>query len=245
MIRSFLGPACLLGTFLLSACEKQTVDVNLHGVNYTGDTFSYWVMDPTNPERGSGGELIDPFGAGGTLCCATLPRKWQPGIKLTIRTTHWLKERPDGSLPEVKKEHVVEVPKYVDGKPGELWVLRNADESVSVVSSDLQPDHVQWPGKVKGWPVASLEYRRERWELFRKHEEGGVRLFLSALAELAEDPEKHTKEEWAHTKKYNPSELIGFSGHGDPKYRDFLRKQHEEGLERSRKLLKNVMDARP
>lgn len=184
MIRLLLVLVSMLAASLLSACEKPIVDVNLHGVNYTDNAFTYVVMDPENPEGGSGGELIDPFGAGGTMCCAKLPRKWQPGIKLQIRTTQWLQQRPAETLVEVKKMHIAEVPKYADGNPGELWVLLNADESVSVVSSDLQPDHAQWPGKVKGWPVPSIEYQRERWELYRKHEEGGVRLYLSALTEL-------------------------------------------------------------
>lgn len=245
MIRSCLMLAFLLGASLLSACAKPTVDVNIHGVNYTGETFSYWVMDPVNPEQGSGGELIDPFGAGGALCCATLPRKWNPGIKLTVRSTHWLKEQPDGSLPEVEQVHVVAVPKYIDGKPGELWILRNADRSVSVVSSDFQPDHAQWPGKVKGWPVASLEYRRERWELLRKHEEEGVTLYLSFLDDLKQDPEKRAKEAWEHTKKYYPSELKEFSGPSDPKYHAWLGKHYQEGLKRSQTLLKNIMDAKP
>lgn len=245
MIRSSFVLAFLLGVSLMSACAKPTVGVNLHGVNYTGDTFSYWVMDPANPEQGSGGELIDPFGAGGTMCCATLPRKWRPGIKLTVRTTHWLKAHPDGSLPEVKQVHVVEIPKYIDDKPGELWVLRNADGSLSVVSSDLQPDHAQWPGNVKGWPVPSLEYQRERWELYRKHEADGVELYLSLLDDLRKAPEKAAKESWDHTKQYYPSELAEFSGPEDPKYRHYLIRHYEEGLERSRHLLKQVMDARP
>jgi hypothetical protein len=245
MIRASLVPVCLFGALLLSACEKPTVDVNLHGVNYTRDTFSYRVMDPVNPNQGSGGELIDPFGAGGTTCCATLPRKWRPGIKLEVRTIHWLKARPDGSLREVKQVHVVDVPQYVDGKPGELWVLRNADESVSVVSSDFQPDHTQWPGKVKGWPIPSLEYQRERWELFRKHEADGVKSYLSALAELKDNPDKRAREAWEVTKRYYPSDLVGFSGPSDPKYRDSLRKEYEEGLARSRVWLKNIMDEKP
>jgi hypothetical protein len=245
MIRWLLVPAFVIAASLLSACGKSTVDVSLHGVNYTVDPFTYMVMDPVDPEKISGGEHIDSFSAGGTTCCATLPRKWRPGIKLQIRTTHWLKARPDGSLPEIKQAHVVEVPKYVDGKPGELWVLRNADGSVGVVSSDFQPDHAQWPGKVKGWPVPSLEYQRERWELFRKYEADGLSSFLAAAADLAADPEKHSKKTWAHTQQYYPDELVGFSGPDDPKYRQFLKKQYEADVERSRQLLKNVMDAKP
>jgi hypothetical protein len=151
--RTALLQTCLICSLLLVACGKQTVNVNLHGVNYSGETFTYSVADPATPENAAGGELIDPFGAGGTICCATLPSKWRPGIKLQVRTTHWLKKLPDGSLPEVKQVNLLEVPRYVDDKPGELWVLRGGDGNVSILSTDFQPDHAQWPGKVKGWPI--------------------------------------------------------------------------------------------
>lgn len=148
-------------------------------------------------------------------------------------------------MPEVKQKHVVEVPRYVDGKPGELWVLRNADGSVSVVSSDLQPDHARWPGKVKGWPVPSLEYQRERWELFRKHEEGGVRLYISLLKKLKEDPEGQLTESWNYAKEHYPEDVAVFTGPNDPKYMISLKKEYDEGLKRSQRLLKDVMDAKP
>jgi hypothetical protein len=245
MIRAFVVVVSMLGASLLSACEKSTVAVNLHGVNYTDNSFSYVVMDPGNPAGDAGGELIDPFGAGGTMCCAELPRTWRQGIKLQIRTTQYLQQRPTEKVVEAKKLHVVEVPKYIDGKPGELWVLLNADESVSVVSSDLQPDHAQWPGKVKGWPVPSVEYRRERWELLRKNEEMYVKIFLDSIEEMAKDPEKYAREAWEHTQKNRPKDLINFSGSNDPKYHELLRRQDKEGLELSKRSLKNLMDARP
>ena len=245
MIRSLLLPAFLLGASLLSGCGKSTVSVSLHGVNYTVEPFTYMVVDPVDPDKINGGEHIDSFSAGGTTCCATLPRIWRPGTKLTVRTIHWLKARPDGSLPEVKQVHVVEVPQYADGKPGELWVLRNADGSVGVISSDFQPDHAQWPGKVKGWPVPSLEYQRERWELYRKYEADGLASFLHAAADLEANPEKHSKKTWAFTQQHYPADLAGFSGPDDPKYRQFLKAQYKADVERSRQLLKNVMDAKP
>lgn len=245
MIRLLLILVSMLGVSLLSGCQKSTVDVNLHGVNYTDNSFSYVVMDPENPAGGAGGELIDPFGAGGTMCCAKLPRKWQPGIKLQIRTTQYIQQRPAETVVEAKKLHVVEVPKYIDGTPGELWVLLNGDESVSVVSSDLQPDHAQWPGKVKGWPVPSIEYQRERWELYRKHEEMYVRLYVSFLEELGRDPKSRAQQAWDHSKEHDPLEIAGFAGPNDQSYHALLKKQYEEGLEHSRKSLKAVMEARP
>jgi hypothetical protein len=238
---------CLLAASLLAACSESTLNVNLHGVNYSGETFSYAVGDPATPDQLSGGELIDPFGAGGTTCCASLPKEWRPGIKLHVRTTYWTEGRVNGEnkISEFKNVRVVDVPPYVEGKPGELWVLREADGGVSVVSSDFQPDHPKWPGKVKGWPVPSLAYQRERWELYRKHEQGGVDLFSSLLKQLKDSPEAHAREAWEYAKKNDPSEIKDFSGPDDPRYVVFLREDYKLSLERSKLLLENVMKARP
>jgi hypothetical protein len=230
---------------LLTACEKPTADVNIHGVNYCGETFSYHVSDPIKPDATGGGELIDPFGAGGTTCCISLPNKWRPGIKLLVRTTRWLAQRADGSLPEVKEEHLVEVPPYVDGKPGELWVVWAADGGVGVISSDFQPDHPKWPGKVKAWPAPSLEYQRERWEILRNHEAEGVELFLSLLAKLEKSPETEAREAWDYAKKQEPKSIRGFAGPDDPTYVIALRKEYMDGLAESRRRLKSVMEAKP
>lgn len=236
---------CVVGPLFLGGCEKPTVNVNLHGVNYSGETFSYDVADPATPDKAAGGELIDPFGAGGTTCCITLPKKWHPGIKLQVRTKHWLKKLPDGSLPEIKQVYLVDVPRYVDDRPGELWVLREVSGNVSVISSDYQPDHVKWPGKVKGWPVPSLEYQRERWEVYRKHEAGGVRLFQELLDELEKSPDARAKDAWEHATQYKPDTIKNFSGPHDPKYRAKLKQEYEDGLEHSRLRLKQIMEARP
>lgn len=236
---------CLATVSLLCACEKSTVGVNLHGVNYSGHTFSYVVSDPAKPESGSGGELIDPFGAGGMTCCVTLPKVWRPGIKLQVKTTYWWEEGPDRKIHEVKGEQVVDVPSYVDGKPGELWVLREANGKVSVVSSDFQPDHPKWPGKVKGWPVPSLAYQRERWELLRKHQQTYVDTYLQLLDELERAPNKRSHEAWTHALEHEPKTLRDFSGSQDPRYLKYLKNRYEVGLAESREELSGLMETRP
>lgn len=235
----------VLTASVICGCAKQTVGVDVHGVNYSGNEFSYLLVNPSDPDRSSVGERIDPFAAGGTTCCYPLPKQWRPGIKVQIRTRTWLPKDPDGELPEVKEEHVAEVPPYVDGKPGELWVVREGDGSVSVVSSDFQPDHPKWPGKLRGWPVPSLEYRRERWELFKKYEEGGVQLYLSMLDELKREPVRRAREDWNFAKEHDPQSISSFSGPDDPRYLLSLKKEYEEGLERSKASLKNIMEAKP
>ena len=246
-IRSLLiATVCVLGAPVLVACAKPTtVGVEIHAVNYSGDDFSYVLVDPSNPNTASGGETIAPYAAGGTVCCFTLPKKWRPGIKIEIRTTQWLPKLPNGTLPEVKKTEVVDVPRYAEGIPGEVWVLRAPDGTMSVVSTNFQPDHPKWPGKIKGWPVPSIEYRREYWELLKKHEEEGVELYLSLLDRIEKEPLVVAKEFWGSDLKYSSEAIRQFSGPEDPRYIAYLKKKFGASLERSRGLLSNVMKARP
>jgi hypothetical protein len=237
--------ACLLSLSFLTACEKPTVNVSLHGVNYSDATFFYAVADPQTPEKPAGGETIDPFGAGGTTCCAVLPRQWRPGLKLLVRTSYWTEDRVTKKISEFKDKQTVEVPQYLDGKPGELWVLREADGKISVISSDFQPDHPKWPGKVKGWPVPTLEYQRERWEIYRAYEEDGVKLYQNFLDELEKEPLVRAKEAWEYSKQNHPSEIREYTGPDDPRYIDFLREHYKSGLGRSKQLLNRVMEERP
>lgn len=236
----------LLSAHMLTACAKgNTVAASIHGVNYSGDEFSYIVEDPSNAKNTGGGETIAPFGAGGTMCCYELPRKWRPGIQVKIHITRWLPKKPDGSQPELKETHMTEVPPYVDGKAGELWVLRNADGTVSVVSSDYQPDHEKWPGKVKGGPVPSLEYQRERWDLHIKLAESDIKAAKELMTELEQTPDQYALESWENFKKYRPKDLIGFNGPADPKFRLRLKAENEEWQKNNETKLKKLRESRP
>lgn len=250
MLRSVLsrilrGVTVLLTVLSTSACGQSTTSVNLHGVNYTGDTFTYFVMDSNDPNVVGGGEMVWPYAAGGTTCCATLPKKWRPGIKLQIKTVRSLPKNSDGVRPEVQEVHTVEVPRYVNGKPGELWVIRAKDGAIEVVSSDFQPDHPKWPGKVKGWPEPSLEYRRERWAIYMHHEEGGVHTFTKALQDLERDPAAEARSSWKMFAQHRPQDLEGFTGPEDPKYIEHLREEYREGLARSKRNVQELLEARP
>ena len=245
----------LMATFVLSlplasvlvgcAEAKSTVEVSVHGVNYSGTAFSYYLVDPGRQENDGVGELIDPFAAGGTVCCFSLPKIWRPGIKVQINETHWLPKLPDGSLPEVKNVHTVEVPRYIDSKPGELWVMRGADGSMSVISSDFQPDHPKWPGSVKGWPIPSLEYQRERWEVDREHDEAVVDAHVTLLNELENSPQKHARDAWEFAKSRNSKDLKNFSGPDDMRYHAYLKQKYTEGLKRGKLILERLMESKP
>lgn len=245
LYRSAISLLCITLTLSLLACEKQIVYVNLHGVNYSDNDFTYFVFDLVKADEVSGSENIGRFSAGGTTCCARLPKEWEPGIKLKIRTIHWLKSGENGERQQVKQEHIIEVPPYVGGKPGELWVLRGDDGRISVISSDFQPDHPSWPGKIKGWPIPSLQYEREQWEQVRKQAYDNVGLHISLLNGVIQTPHESAMEAWQFALKYEPESLSRFSGPDDKEYVDDLRRKYTVELEESQARLKEIMEMRP
>lgn len=237
-----LGAVGVIG-LVLSQYRGAHASVSLHGVNYSDREFSYFIADPENPKKTIGGEHIAPFAGGGTTCCAVLPWKWKPGTKIRVSTTHWLKKRPDGSLPEVTQEHEVEVPEYAE--VGELWVIRDAQGKISVVSSNVQPNHPGWPGRIKGWPIPSVEYQRERWEIHREVAQAHVNAFVSLSNELEQDSINHVKKTWEYDKEYSAKEIAAFKGPDDPRYRKHLKERYIEGLESSINDLEEIMKAKP
>ena len=233
-------------TAYLHLREDKAIGVNLHGVNHTDETFSFYLKDPDNPNTISGRSgSIAPFSASGISCCAMLPHRWESGLKLHIHTTHWSEKLPEGTLTEIKEIVEAEIPKYVVGKPGELWILRSPGGAVEVVSSDYQPDHPDWPGTLKGWPVPTIEYRRKRWELHRKIAAAEVDMFTLALEELESEPNVRARKDWGNRKEYRPQDLKGFSGPDDPLYIAERKASYAKVLETNKKDLQRILEAKP
>ncbi|MEH6433915.1 DUF3304 domain-containing protein [Massilia sp. DD77] len=227
------------------AAPKGSVAVSVHGVNYSGDPFKFGVAHPNAGEDTGVGEHIGPFSAGGTVCCFNLPEKWKPGIKLTVYASHWVGKGASNGADTVDKVHTVELPPYADGQAGELWVMRTAEGGLDVVSSDLQPDHPQWPGKIKGWPEPSLEYRRKRWALLHKNASAYLKNYEDLLKELEETPERSLKESWDSDQKYEPDEIKNFFGFNDPCYADYLKTQLTEGKQYWQARVQQSLKERP
>lgn len=243
-IRRVVG-VCFFCAPILAACGKSSVPVNIHGVNYSVEPFSFVLKDPVDPKNEGGGELVDSYAAGGTTCCYELPKQWRPGLKVSIQSKHWVGKSADDSLHDINSTHLIEIPRYADGKPGELWVLRAEDGSMNILSSDFQPDHPSWPGKVKGWPIPSIAYQRERWDLYINHEKDHVSNLQDLLREIESNPDEAAQDAWNTDAKYDQKALIGFSGPHDPKYRARLKKDYEEGLKRRLAEVERFQKGRP
>lgn len=219
---------------LTPADTKLAVEIG--GVNYSDQPITYALTDPGNPESGAG-EPVDPFGAGGVMCCFLLPNEWQPGIKVRIQIF-------DTSRKPVRDD-IVDLPPYVDGKPGRLWAVHYQDGSVDVFSSENGPPHAKWPGKVKGWPVPSVEYRRKLWERDFELKKLDVNDTQQLLNQLRENPGKSLKESWEFDKERRSQDIQLFSGPEDPAYKKYLIKRYEESLISREQRLKDWLERKP
>ncbi|MES2759192.1 MAG: DUF3304 domain-containing protein [Pseudomonadota bacterium] len=229
---------------LIVACSKP-VPVSIHGVNYTVEPFSYVLTDPNDPKNTGGGELIESYAAGGTMCCYELPRKWQPGMKVSVRLAHWEGKLADDSLRQIVSTHLLDVPRYENGKPGELWVLRLAGGSIDLISSDVQPNHRDWPGQVKGWPIPSVAYKRERWQIEFDQLISTLKIYERSASQLMSSPDDAAKEEWDTLSEYQRTSLAGFSGPQDSAFRKKMQRDNSEGIVRVKERLKQLEKRRP
>ncbi len=116
---------CALTLLILAACSStpERLGAPIEGYSHTSAAINRFSVN------GSGGSNIGPHSGGGQTCCASLPIKWQPGLKVVVE---WEKDPdPRVSLPplgtdvyrEAYKKHaakytrhraVVEVAPYDD-----------------------------------------------------------------------------------------------------------------------------------
>ena len=236
---------------MLTACAKSEraddgrVPVSIHGVNYTAQEFGFVLVDPSDKENGAGEEAITAFGAGGTVCCFNLPKQWRAGLKAELRATVWVPPTPEKSLSSVKKSYVLDIPAYEQGKAAELWILRTAADEYNLVASNFQPDHPQWPGKIKGWPVPSVAYQQILHARLLKEAQSDVDLFEHSLASLKNNPVEYGKEIWDHRMVREADALKAYKGPGDAEFLAMLREEYQTGLTEAQENLKRVKVAQP
>jgi hypothetical protein len=236
-MKSRIAPVIM--SLLLAACGSlqgadSKVGVGIGGVNYSDKPITYALSDPDNPAS-VGGEPVDPFGAGGLVCCFSLPKTWQPGIKVRVQIF-------DTNFKEVKDE-IVDLPPYVDGKPGQLWAVLYQDGNAEVYSSAYGPTNANWPGRIKGWPVPTVEYRRKLWERDLEFRKSDVRAAQELLDLLKKTPEEYLQRSWEEN--IQQEKIKGFSGPADPAYKEYVLKDHEQYLARTQQRLNDWLRKKP
>ncbi|WFR78665.1 DUF3304 domain-containing protein [Janthinobacterium rivuli] len=153
---------------LLAIClPGVAMAASIQALNYSSREVDYIAVEnPGNTNSGGGGDSIRPYGQGGSICCFTVPEKWHADLKVVV--VYQLS--PD---PTFHRE-TVSVPQYPDGKAGDIWLIVYEDGSVGAVVSLYGPSRPEWPGKIKGYPVPTKEYRDERRKQKLKREKASL-----------------------------------------------------------------------
>jgi hypothetical protein len=180
------------------------------------------------------------------LCAAiSCQSDGRPASKCKYRQRTGQKKGPEKKLEEITQVHMVELPRFPDRELGALWVLRTKEGAIELVFSSVQPDHPDWPGRVKGWPEPSLEYRRERWELYRNLAEDSVENNRNLLSGLQAKSQQDLRKSWELHKRYNREEVSEFTGPEDPAFSAYLKKRYVDGLRHSELKLQKILKAKP
>ncbi|MFC0254245.1 DUF3304 domain-containing protein [Massilia consociata] len=132
-VKSWLPLVSLV--FALAACSgRKSASIEVSGLNYTNAWITEFAVD------GYGGHGISPNGGGGAfVCCVTIPRKWQAGMKVKVR---WIGDDP---LYNSWKERLVEVPRYTVQDIGVFAVHFYADDTVKVLVTTKMEGHPDYP----------------------------------------------------------------------------------------------------
>ncbi|OFA04865.1 hypothetical protein DUGA2_16080 [Duganella sp. HH101] len=108
------------------------------------------VIDPKDKKNGGGGDALNPYSTGGTICCYSIPAEWHPGLQVIVKYNLY----PDPTW----HEQLVDIPPYPEGIAGEIWLAMHEDGRAEAVVSHFDPSRPEWPGRVKGRPVQSESY---------------------------------------------------------------------------------------
>lgn len=141
---------------LLASCasahpeKPKSLGAAVRSINYSGKEVELTVIDPLDKTNRGGGDALNPYGMGGTICCFRIPAEWHSGYKVIVKYSFY----PDRTW----HEQLVEVPPYPEGIAGDIWLAMHEDGRAEAVVSNFGPTRSEWPGRVKGRPVSSAEY---------------------------------------------------------------------------------------
>ena len=143
--------ATLLASCASAQSEKpKSLGAAIRSINYSGKEVELTVVDPLDKTNRGGGDALNPYGMGGTICCFRIPAEWHSGYQVIVKYSFY----PDRTW----HEQLVDVPPYPEGIAGDIWLAMHEDGRAEAVVSNFGPTRSEWPGRVKGRPVASKEY---------------------------------------------------------------------------------------
>ena len=188
---------------LLASCasvepkKPEGLGAAIRAINYSGKEVELTVVDPLDKSNRGGGDALNPYGMGGTICCFRIPPKWHAGYQVIVKYSFY----PD----ETWHEQLVDVPPYAEGIAGDIWLAMHDDGRAEAVVSKFGPTRPEWPGRVKGSPVASESYIRKVQAARLDTQKGMLAAMEKALkndsAKLAPDEVEELKQAVEDSKK--------------------------------------------
>ncbi|QAU23564.1 DUF3304 domain-containing protein [Dyella sp. M7H15-1] len=126
-----LGFMLALLSMMLSSCyaSNDKMGLDVVGYNHTDRDIGWFTVG------NGGGGILRKHKQGGSACCISIPRKYNPGMTVTVR---W------GGVERETQERAVQVPPYTpeDGGHFAIHFLRNGDIKVFVTMYYLEhPDY--------------------------------------------------------------------------------------------------------
>jgi hypothetical protein len=156
--RTFGLAVCMMT--LLASCtsgqpaKPKSLGASVRSINYSGKEVQLTVVDPLDKSNRSGGDALNPYGSGGTICCFRIPAEWHPSYQVIVKYSFY----PDRTW----HEQLVDVPPYAGGIAGDIWLAMHEDGRAEAVVSSFGPTRPEWPGRVRGRPVQSPEYVKKQ-----------------------------------------------------------------------------------
>lgn len=254
-LRFLIIAAVLAG---LAGCNlgEDTATLNITGVDYAGRGIgAFAVVDPDDPDNRGGGMSITPYSAGGVQCCYELPEEWHEGMTVNVvvryplvgdttdeRSANLAKRQAEGTVNQTIQ---VDVPEYNTPARGTLWVQFLPEKKASVVISDLDPSHPDFPGKVKGWPEPSDEYRIKL--INSKIKESAERLFRStqSLKQIQANDTDKLEQLWHIYNDIPPENISDYHGSDDPKFKDFVVRNLKERIRADKQTIRQLEEIKP
>ena len=119
--------------------EDDTMGLKLVGLNYTeipiGDFYTDGTWGAAIPSR------IGSW-SGTIICCVSLPKKWHPGLTVTVQ---WQDDNLYKKDPNALASRVVPVEPYKSFFDGFLWVMFFPGDKIKVYASNFGPGHPNFP----------------------------------------------------------------------------------------------------
>ena len=233
------------------ATTDDRLSLSVRALNYTDKEVEYIAIEaPDDRDNGGGGEAMNPYGGGGNGCCFSVPREWHPGLKALVRFkfTH---EEGEAHLPPFPPRYspytikvntrVVDIPPYDPTTAADVWTIVHADESIEVVVTFVEPNHPAWPGRVKGRPVPSREYRLKLWQ----EEVNRVRTSLESQKKRNHHDSESRKKSWEIFQQYDKDDIRDFLGPNDQRFLELLLKRQMELIDYDQRKLDYLLANKP